>query len=152
MRSFNMILSMACVLALAGCNADKAPTPSDTAAATPAAESAQPEAGTAPTAADANAPATATGIWFEPAQLSACGSGKDVVTVHWDVSASPAVTMVKISPIENGVPAAVFATGAAQGSKQTGPWMKAGGTMAVLDANTDQELARGSVGSIPCDQ
>lgn len=140
MRILSKIALLTCAIILAACGQTE---PASEAGSTPAHVAAR-DAVPGPEA------VPATGIWFEPRGLSACGSGKDVVRVHWDVTSTPDVTAVEVVPIEKGVPAGVFATAGAQGSKDTGPWMHAGGTMAVLNATNGEELARASVDSIPC--
>lgn len=143
MRILNKASILVCMLALAACGkTDPAADAANAVTAVPAPAAVSDVAPEPPT--------PTTGIWFEPANLSACGSGKDVVKVHWDVSSVAGVTSVQIVPIEKGAPAGVFGVAGAKGSKDTGPWMHSGGTMAVVNAVNGEELARASVGSIPC--
>jgi hypothetical protein len=142
MRTLNKVSLLIFILALAACGRTEHAPEASTASAAPipaTAGNAVPEPAARP-----------AGIWFEPADLSACGSGKDVVKVHWDVTSMPNVGLVEVAPIEKGVAVGIFATGSAKGSKDTGPWMHAGGTMALINAANGEELARASVGSIPC--
>ncbi|MGV8941724.1 MAG: hypothetical protein ACOH1P_09355 [Lysobacter sp.] len=139
MHILNKTAILVCVVALVACGRTE-PTAVTTAASPAIATS----AGDAPT------PAPTTGIWFDPAALSACGTGKDVVTVHWDVTSYSDVAAVQIKILENGGADGLFAATGPQGSKDSGPWMHAGSTMAVQNAADGTELARSSVGSIPC--
>ena len=146
------ILLLALAVALAGCK----PSAPDTAAA-PAADTVPAQAVAAVDAALATSPVPApgpaaarTGLWFEPAALSACGSSKDVVTVHWDASIYPGVTSVEIVALESDGSEGMFAAAGGQGSKETGPWMGAGKTMVMRNAADKTELARATVAPIAC--
>lgn len=99
----------------------------------------------------APAPAAATKmLWFAPNALPACGPATQVVRVNWDLSSKPEVASVEIRVVENGAPEGLFARTSPVGNKDTGPWMHAGSTMLVRDAATGAELARATMGSIPC--
>lgn len=144
MRILMSVSLVACMALLSACNR---PSPQDGQADTAAVEA--PAAAPAPAASEP-APTPTTGLWFVPAALSACGAGTDVATVNWDVTSMPDVASVQIVVIENEGPEGMFAATGPKGSKDTGPWMRAGSTMALRNASDGKELARASMGSIPC--
>lgn len=131
------------IVALAACGRTE-PAPATT-PATPAAATAAGDSAT-----EAAMPTPNTGIWFEPAALSACGTGKDVVKVHWDVTSRSDAASIQIKILESNGVEGLFAATGPQGSKDTGPWMHAGSTMSVQNAADGTELVRASIGSIPC--
>lgn len=145
------ILLLTLAVALSGCK----PSAPDTVAA-PATDTVRAAAvaatgpGGAAPATDPAPAAARTGLWFEPAALSACGSSKDVVTVHWDASIYPGVTSVEIVALESDGSEGMFAAAGGQGSKETGPWMGAGKTMVMRNAADKTELARATVVPIAC--
>lgn len=104
------------------------------------------------TAGDENAAASdveLAPLKFEPAALSACGSGKDVVTVSWDVTSISDVSSVRVLTVDKDGAERLFAATGPRGSKDTGQWAHAGSTMMVRDSDGN-ELVRASIGSIPC--
>lgn len=112
----------------------------------PTAQEDNPSAGDA-----ASTPTPTQGIWFEPGSLSECGAGTDVVSVAWDVTGMSDAAAVRVLIPGDGSEE-LFAETGPQGSKETGPWMHAGSTMVVRDATTGAEIARATVGGIPCNQ
>lgn len=142
MRASLIIGVFATVLAASGC--DRSPAPAAPATTLPASEPVVGAAATQPTAAKA--------LWLEPASLSSCAKG-EVVTVHWDPSGFPDVKRVDVtSPAKGGTEATFAKSGPIGGSKQTGPWMKAGVSMILRDQADGHELARVVMGSLPCGQ
>lgn len=144
----NVSRSLALLLAtaLVACSPTPPAPATDAPAAAPADAAASPPATgpAAPVAAEHGA------LWFEPAALSACGDGKDVVKVNWDASATPEITSIQIVAIgPEGVEGNFAASGPA-GSKESGAWMHAGSTMILRNAADGKEIARATMGSTPC--
>lgn len=90
-------------------------------------------------------------LWFKPESLSACASGKDVVTVSWDVTAVSDTLAVKVLLVDIDGAETLFAATGPAGVKDTGSWASGGSTMAVRDAVTGKELSRATIGTIPCE-
>lgn len=148
MRNLTKLAVLFLALALSACGPSE--PASDTAADTStAAADAAPPATTEPAAAPEPAAPT-TGLWFEPAALSACGPTDNVVKVNWDVSANPDVASVEIVITEPNSPEGMFAATVPKGSKDSGPWMHPGSTMVLRNAADGAELARATMESIPC--
>ena len=150
MRNATLALCLAGAVALTACTPSE---PSSAPAPDAGAPAADVAATTPATPATTATPAAATGVWFEPAALSACAPGNQIVNIHWNF-ADPAITQVKIlvpSKDANGAETeGLFALTTPQGNKESGPWMGAGKTVIVRNAADDTELGRASVGSIPC--
>ena len=142
MRLMTAFLLIASTLAMSACNRPVPPEPSVPAAASPSGS-----IGATPTA--AQQPHNPY-LWLEPASLSACGAGKDVVTVNWDVTGKPEVKDVKIFIVEKNGPEGLFALTGSKGSKPTGEWMGAGKELVMRSVPDNREIARVTVGSTPC--
>lgn len=132
-----------CMFLLAACS-PSAPAPE---------ESTKAEAAPAVTAVSESATVPDTEkapLRFEPAALSACGSGRDVVTVSWDVTTISDAPSVRVLTVGKEGAERLFAATGPRGSKDTGPWARAGSVMTVRDP-AGNELARASIESIPCE-
>lgn len=88
-------------------------------------------------------------IWFEPERVSDCSKG-EVLTVHWNASSFPGVSVVEISVAGKDGAEALFASTGVINQKQTGPWALAGTEFVLRDQATKQELQRTRVPSTPC--
>lgn len=118
-----------------------------TPAATPASEasaSAQP-----PQAAASVEPAKTSGIWFEPAGLSACAR-PDKVMVHWNASSFEGVKAVDIIAVGKTGKEVLFLSAGRSGSRESGVWMRAGSQMILRNKADGTELSRATVEAIPC--
>jgi hypothetical protein len=153
MRITALALCLSGAFALTACTPStpsSEPTPPDATAAAPGDAAAPAADATTPVA----TPTPTTGVWFVPAALKACDPANQVVSVNWNFSEDPSLTGIKIvvpATDEDGVESeGLFAQTAPQGSKDSGPWMGAGSTIIVRDVEDDTELARATVGSIPC--
>jgi hypothetical protein len=110
-----------------------------------------------PVGSNSHAPSTATanpdaksGLWFEPAALSSCESNA-LVKVYWSAGAREGVKAVNVLTIRPNGEEAIFASHASpSGMKRTGRWIRADRQFVVRDANGGAELARASVGTLPC--
>lgn len=114
-------------------------------------ESASVTAPSAPSAAESASAEKKSGLWFVPDALSACEKAGKVM-VHWDISAQDGVKVVNIMTIRPNGQEGMFAPRARPvGMKETGTWMQAGRQLVVRSAVDGSELARGSLGSLPCE-
>lgn len=96
------------------------------------------------------APAAKSGLWFDPGALSSCESTA-LVKVRWNVSAQAGVKAVNVLTVRPSGEEAMFARHAKPtGMKRTGKWIRAGRQFVVRDAKGGAELARASVGTLPC--
>lgn len=89
---------------------------------------------------------------LDPAFLSLCPGTPELIAaqVTWDASAT-GTTGVEIWLQSPGEEKKLWAASGATGSGQTGPWMRAGSTVILLDGRDNTELARIAVGTRSCD-
>lgn len=102
-------------------------------------------------------------VSFTPAALKNCDTNRagSVVEVHWDARrATPADgVMIWISSTGKSrytgfvpsPPGKLWMKGDVTGSASTGPWMFAGTTVVVTDAQTGRVLAKEKVPAAPCE-
>lgn len=119
------------------------------ATATPAVSDAPRPAAPAAPAAPVEPAAPVARLWFEPAALPSCQSGK--VLVSWDASAVKGLKNVELKILRSGGEEGQFARAGRVGSKETGDWMRAGRVIVLRNADDGAELARAKVGSLPCE-
>lgn len=115
-----------------------------------------PEVATAPAVAPspesaAATPAPTTGIWLDPAALSACARPVKV-SVHWDASSFAGVKTVDIIVVNKAGKEALFLSAGRAGSRDTGEWMRAGSKVILRNHGDSAELANATVDSIPCNK
>ena len=105
----------------------------------------------APTAepAPAVAATSKTGIWFEPAGLSACARPAKVM-VNWDAKSFEGVKSVDIIAISAAGKEVTFLSAGRFGSRESGQWMRGDSQMILRNHADGAELARATVESIPC--
>lgn len=145
MRTFSALVLAGSVLWVTACSPSSpevdATASTDQAPTTPGATGGKPEV---------DVPVS-NRLWFEPAGVSACGSGTDVVTVNWDASTIAGVAAVEISLVNGEGGETLFAATGPSGSKDTGPWAHAGTVMKLRDAATGRDLAKATIAGIPCE-
>lgn len=96
------------------------------------------------------APSGKSGLWFDPGALGSCETTA-LVKVRWDVSAREGVKAVNIVTVRPTGEEAMFARHVRSvGMKRTGRWIRAGRQFVVRDARGGAELARASIGTLPC--
>jgi hypothetical protein len=96
------------------------------------------------------APAAKSGLRFDPEALSSCETTA-LVKVRWNVSAQAGVKAVNVVTVRPNGEEAMFAKHVRPaGMKRTGRWIRAGRQFVVRDAKGGAELARASVGTLPC--
>lgn len=138
-------LLTAATLLMSGCDrgGDSAQHPE--AATTPQASTPAAPAPT-PVAAEAKKPE----LWFEPDALSSCEKAGKVM-VHWDVSAIDGIKVVNVMTLRPNGEEGMFAPHARPaGTKETGTWMRAGRELLLRNADDGSEIARATLGSLPC--
>lgn len=96
-----------------------------------------------------SSPPAQSAIWFDPAGLSACAR-PEKVTVNWDATDFQGIKAVEIVAVNAAGKETVFVSAGRKGSKETGPWMRAGGVMILRNKADGAELAKATVAAIAC--
>lgn len=142
MRFIN-VLTMCVVLILCGCKQNPdAPDPQSTAT----------EKTSAPSP-DMSVTTDNGMLTLDPAFLSSCAGAPDIIAtqVKWDASAT-GTEGAEIWLQSVGEEKKLWAATGATGSGETGPWMRVGSMVILVDGRNKQELARLALGSRPCDR
>ena len=92
---------------------------------------------------------SAVRLSFDPAALSSCDTST-LVKVRWDARSTEKVRYVNVFTVRPEGKEAMFARHARlSGVKRTGHWIRAGREFVLRD-DRGVELARASVGTLPC--